>query len=44
MIAALLAVADTSAVGGGNRTFEIFLEFFSATHMGIMTHFSFFFF
>lgn len=40
MIPAFL-VADTSAVGGGNRTFEIFLEFSAATHMDIMTLFFF---
>lgn len=37
-------VADTSAVGGVNRTFEIFLEFSAATHMDIVTLFFFFFF
>lgn len=42
MIPALLAVADTSAVGGGDRTFEIFLEFSTATHMDIVTLFFFF--
>lgn len=38
-----LAVVITASAGGGDRTFEIFLGFSTAVHMGLVTHFFFFF-